>query len=217
MGFMSAWAISSHAEQAIADLSPRLLPAMQADRADPDAERSWLAWRQNPLPDHRSWYSLGGEDGRDGRARAEATAIESFRSLTAPGSHVDEVCGGMADPSFHVLDDVWEGQGEDEMFISVHSKEYGVSSLFHAIGPTRAALLPGWCGNFLLTPAQVRAALPLVERALTFTPAERAAVEAQDWLEYGEDEESVLDGPLRVWRRATHEGLGLCGVAVHVC
>lgn len=29
-------------------------------------------------------------------------------------------------------------------------------------------------------------------------------------------EESVLDGPLRVWRGAVAKGYGLCGVAVHV-
>ncbi|MEX0172140.1 hypothetical protein [Streptomyces sp. LMG1-1-1.1] len=35
----------------------------------------------------------------------DAAAIESFRTLTAPGRHVDDVCGGMSDPSFHVLED----------------------------------------------------------------------------------------------------------------
>ncbi|MFF7438353.1 hypothetical protein [Streptomyces sp. NPDC008122] len=210
MGFTSAWAISSHTDQVVTDLSPRLLPAMRADRAHPDAERRWSAWREDPLPDFRIWYALGRAD-KDAWA-----AVGSFQDLTAPGRHVDEVCAGSVDPSFSVLDDVWEGQDEDGMFISVHSKEYAVSSLFHAIGPARAALLPGWCGTFLLTAAQVRESLPRVERALTFTPAERAAAEAQDRLDYIKDEESVLDGPLRVWRTAARRGLGLCGVAVHV-
>ncbi|MEU0402383.1 hypothetical protein ABZ318_19510 [Streptomyces sp. NPDC006197] len=208
MGFTSAWAISSHTDEVVTDLGPRLLPAMRADRAHPDAGRRWSAWQRQPLPDHRTWYSPDGE-ARD--------AIASFQALTAPGRHVDDVCDGSTDPSFHVLDDVWEGQDEDGMFISVHHKEYAVSSLFHAIGPTRAALLPGWCGTFLLSAAQVRASLPLVERALTLAPTERAAVEDQDWLDYTEGEESVLDGPLRVWRAAARQGLGLCGVAVHLC
>ncbi|GGU06523.1 hypothetical protein GCM10010289_29650 [Streptomyces violascens] len=29
-----------------------------------------------------------------------------------------------------------------------------------------------------------------------------------------DDEESVLDGPLRIWRHAAKCGLGLCGVSV---
>ncbi|MET7477152.1 hypothetical protein ABZT17_22660 [Streptomyces sp. NPDC005648] len=49
--------------------------------------------------------------------------------------------------------------------MSVQSKEWAVAALFHAIGPVRAALLPGWCGNFLLSSAEVRATLPDVERA----------------------------------------------------
>ncbi|MGW8763615.1 hypothetical protein ACWGN5_14050 [Streptomyces sp. NPDC055815] len=214
MGFTSAWGISSHTDEAVAGLSATLLPAMRADRAHPEAERRWRRWQRDPLPDHRTWYAFGSGDGD---RRADPAAIESFRELTAPGAQVDDVCGGMADPSFYVLDDVWEGQDEEGVFLSVHSKEYAVSSLFHAIGPARAALLPGWCGTFLLTAAEVRASLPLVERALAFTPAERAAAEDQDWLFYGEREESVLDGPLRVWRTAARQGLGLCGVSVHLC
>ncbi|WP_369148328.1 hypothetical protein [Streptomyces sp. R44] len=214
MGFTSAWGISGHTDEVIAGLSATLLPAMRADRAHPEAERRRREWQREPLPDYRTWYALGRGDGD---RRADPDAIESFRELTAPGGRVDDVCGGMADPSFHVLDDVWEGQDEESMFISVHSKEYAVSSLFHAIGPVRAALLPGWCGTFLLTSAEVRESLPLVERALTFTPAERAAAEDQDWLSYGEREESVLNGPLRIWRTAARQGLGLCGVSVHLC
>ncbi|MFF3838047.1 hypothetical protein [Streptomyces sp. NPDC001930] len=204
MGFTSAWAISGHTDEGIADLTPRLLPAMRADRDSPDAARRWQDWQRAPLPDHRTWYTNYGPE------------IESFYELTAPGAHVDDVCAGRTDPSFYVVDDVWEGQSEDSVFISVHSKEYAVSSLLHALGPSRAALLPGWCGTFLLTPAQVAASLPHVERAFAFTPDERAAAEAQDWLDYATGEESVLDGPLRVWRTAARTGMGLCGLSVHL-
>ncbi|MFD8971283.1 hypothetical protein [Streptomyces sp. NPDC059593] len=205
MGFTSAWAITGHTEEGIANLAPRLLAAMRADRNHPDAERRWAEWEECPLPDHRTWYDT------DRRA-----AVESFLELTAPGVHVDAMCDGRADPSFSVVDDVWDGQSEDSMFITVHRKEYAVSSLFHALGPTRAGLLPGWCGTFLLTPAQVAGSLPHVERALAFTSAERSEAESQDWLEYVDGEESVLDGPLRVWRTAAHRGMGLCGLSAHL-
>ncbi|MFJ5073213.1 hypothetical protein ACIP8Z_01230 [Streptomyces sp. NPDC088553] len=204
MGFISAWAISAHTDEDIADLAPRLLPAMRADRDSPDAPRRWQDWQRAPLPDHRTWYENHGPE------------IESFHELTAPGAHVDDMCGGRTDPSFYVVDDVWDGRSEDLMFLSVHSKEYAVSSLLHALGPSRAALLPGWCGTFLLTPAQVAASLPHVERAFTFTPDERAAAEAQDWLSYAPGEESVLDGPPRLWRTAARTGMGLCGLSVHL-
>ncbi|MGW1931803.1 hypothetical protein [Streptomyces sp. NPDC001919] len=204
MGFTSAWAISAHSDADLAHLGPRLLPAMRADRDDPEAAVRWRAWQRAPLPDHRTWYDHYGP------------AIESFHRLTAPGRHVDDLCGGRTDPSFHALDDLWDAQDEDGVFLSVHSKEYAVSSLFHALGPSRAALLPGWCGTFVLTATQVAASLPHVERAFAFTPSQRAAAEAQDWLDYAAGEESVLDGPLRVWRTAVRGGTGLCGVSVHL-
>ncbi|MFC9796936.1 hypothetical protein [Streptomyces sp. NPDC057695] len=205
MGFTSAWAISAHPDAYIAHLGPRLLPAMRADRDSPEAAVRWGEWQRAPLPDHRTWYDDYGP------------AIESFQRLTAPGTHVDDLCAGRTDPSFYVVEDLWDGQDEDSVFLSVHSKEYAVSSLFHALGPSRAALLPGWCGTFLLTAAQVAASLADIERAFSFTPSERAAAETQDWLDYTTGEESVLDGPLRVWRTAARAGTGLCGVSVHLC
>ncbi|MEU6760677.1 hypothetical protein [Streptomyces sp. NPDC046685] len=214
MGFTSAWAITSHSDAVISELSPRLLPAMLADRAAPRARQRWEQWQQASLPDFDTWYAPAASPAF---TASDAAAIESFRELTSPGDNVDEVCSGRADPEFYVVDDVWAEQEEHGIFISVHSKEYAVASFFHALGPVRAALLPGWCGNFLLTSEHVRQSLPSVERALSFTDAERVSAEAQDWLRYSDGEERVLDGPLRLWRAAAREGLGLCGVAVHVC
>ncbi|MFH9353163.1 hypothetical protein [Kitasatospora sp. NPDC017646] len=142
--------------------------------------------------------------------------MDSFRELTAPGLNVDDLCSGLVDPDFSAVDVVWADLPEKALFVSVKSKDYAVASFFHAIGPARAALLPGWCGNFVLTSAQVRQTLPRVERALAFTRDERSAADAQDWLYYSPSDECVLDGPLRLWRAAADNGLGLCGLAVHV-
>ncbi|KPI01908.1 hypothetical protein OV450_4798 [Actinobacteria bacterium OV450] len=54
MGFTSAWSISSHPDSTIAELTPRLAPAMRADRAHPAARSRWEAWRRAPLADHRT-------------------------------------------------------------------------------------------------------------------------------------------------------------------
>ncbi|MFF2146383.1 hypothetical protein [Kitasatospora sp. NPDC058190] len=210
MGITSVWAITSHPDPFISDLSPHLLPAMEADRSQPLAQQRWELWQQAPLPDYRTWYRSPGFTAADG------AAVESFRELTAPGLNVDDLCSGLVDPDFSAIDDVWADLPGEGMFVSVNSKDYAVRSFFHAIGPARAALLPGWCGNFLLTSAQVRQTLPHVERALAFTPDERSAADAQDWLYYVPRDECVLDGPLRMWRTAAENGLGLCGLAVHV-
>ncbi|MFE6843943.1 hypothetical protein [Streptomyces sp. NPDC057686] len=208
MGFTSAWSISSHPDAVIAELGPRLAPALEADRTNPAARLRWEAWQSAPLPDHRTWYT----------DRAQADAIDSFWSLTRPGEHVDDLCNGITDPEFHVVQDLWEPEPDPaDMFVSVHRKDYAVAALFHAIGPGRAALLPGWCGNVILTAAEVRRTLPGVERALTFTRGERVRVAARDWLDYGAREERVTEGPLRVWRSAATAGRGLCAVALHLC
>ena len=214
MGITGAWAVSAHEDAIIAELAPRFLPVIEADRADPVARRRWDAWRRAPLPDFRTWYvTYGGNDYNS----PEARAIRSFQELTAASPRVIDACYGSKDDRFFVGEDIWEQQPEmDQMFLSIQSKEYPVAALFHAIGPQRAAQLPGWCGNFLLTSTEVRRSLPRVARALTFSPDERRAVDAQDWLDYLAEEENIIDGPLRIWRWAAAAGLGLCGLALHI-
>ncbi|MEV6397012.1 hypothetical protein AB0M39_19865 [Streptomyces sp. NPDC051907] len=209
MGITSAWAISAHEDDVIAELAPRFLPVIEAERNDPAARRRWDAWRRAPLPDYRTWYA--GDDG------AAASAVESFRELTCAGERVIDACYGGGEDDFYVVDDVWGRQADPAgMFLAVHSKEYAVASLFHAIGPRRAAELPGWCGDFLLDSHEVRRSLPRVEAALTFDLRQRVAVDDQDWLDYLPGEENVVDGPVRVWRHAAAEGLGLCGLSLHL-
>ncbi|MEU6663845.1 hypothetical protein [Streptomyces sp. NPDC046821] len=213
MGITTAWAISSHDDQLIEKLGPRIRPLVEAERDCPDARRRWRHWHRNPLPDYRTWWDPYGRSSAE-----EAENLDCFRELTACGEHVQKLYDGLSpDDDFHLVRDVWEETADtDVMFMSVQSKDYAIASLFHAIGPRRAALLPGWCGNFLLTSAQVREALPRVERALTFTAEEEAVARDQNWVGYDPDEESVLEGPLRVWRQAVGAGLGLCGVAVTI-
>ncbi|GAA0617632.1 hypothetical protein [Streptomyces crystallinus] len=212
MGFTSAWSISAHHDAFITDaLAPRLLPLIAAERDDPLARERWDRWRREPLPDFRTWWKPFGRS-----ERGEVDALNSFHELTASGERVQKMYDGLSpEDDFCLLTHVWDlVTDERDVFLSVQSKEFALRSFFHAIGPVRAALIPGWCGNFLLTSAEVRRTLPAIERALDFTPEERAAVEDQDWLDYREGEESVLDGPLRMWRQAAEGGRGLCGVAV---
>lgn len=210
MGITSAWSISAHDDDFISALAPRLLPLIAAERDEPLARERWERWRREPLPDFRTWWKPFGQF-----RRSEADALESFLELTASGEHVQKLYDGLPPDDFSLLHGVWERITDaEDIFLSVQSKEYALRVFFHAIGPDRAVLLPGWCGNFLLTSAQVRQTLPAVEQALRFTAQERAQAEDQDWLAYGDDEESVLDGPLRMWRQAAAQSRGLCGVSV---
>ncbi|MER6432599.1 hypothetical protein ABT272_33465 [Streptomyces sp900105245] len=198
MGITTAWSITAHDDSFIAELAPRALPLIEAERNEPLARDRWARW------------TAGG---------VTAEPSEEFLDLVRGGGHVQRMYDGLSeDDPFSLLDDVW-GQEDigDRVFLAVRSKDWAVWSFFHAVGPDQAALLPGWCGTFLLTSAEVRDTLPDVERALTFRPADRAVAERRDWLEYSDGEESVLDGPLRLWRLAARRGLGLCGVSVVIC
>ncbi|GGZ24704.1 hypothetical protein GCM10010300_80210 [Streptomyces olivaceoviridis] len=212
MGITSAWSVSAHDDDFISALGPRLLPLIGAEREQPFARERWERWRREPLPDFRTWWEHSGQ-----ARRSEADALESFLELTASGEHVQKLYDGLPPDDFSLLNGVWDRIADaEDIFLSVQSKEYALRSFFHAIGPARAILLPGWCGNFLLTSSQVRETLPAVEQALGFTAKERAQAEDQDWLDYGDGEESVLDGPLRMWRQAAADARGLCGVSVTI-
>lgn len=194
MGITTAWSISAHDDAFIGELAPRLLPLIDAERGEPFAQERWERWTAGDPADEPSAELL---------------------DLLCGGGHVQKMYDGLScDDPFSLLDDVWGQDGiEDRLFLSVHSKDWAVQSFFHAIGPARAALLPGWCGNLLLSSGDVRDALPRVERALSFSPAERAAAQGRDWLGHSPGDESVLDGPLRMWRLAADTGMGLCGVS----
>ncbi|QHC21726.1 hypothetical protein [Streptomyces sp. GS7] len=221
MGITSAWGISPHDDSVISALEPRMRPLIESVRALPESRERWQRWAAEPLPDWRGWYGRGGGAGRAAmpereRERIDAL-IDSFHDLTRAGPFDEFYDGRDDDDDFSILNDVWSDDfGELVPFLAVHSKDYAVPALFHAIGSRRAALIPGWIGNFVLSAEQVRQSLPQIEAAFSFTAKQRAAAEDQLWLDERPGEESVLDGPLRCWREAAAHGLGLCGAAVHV-
>ncbi|MGW3039864.1 hypothetical protein ACWC9T_07365 [Kitasatospora sp. NPDC001159] len=108
------------------------------------------------------------------------------------------------------------GSGSDGTCTVVARKASPVAALFYALGADSAALLPGWCGDFLLTADGVRAALPDAERALRLDGERRASVldRIAEWMTgMGDDPEfaagDLLDGPLRVLQHAAKAGLGV--------
>lgn len=207
MGITSAWSITAHDDDVIASLVPRVQPLIERHRESPEAQRAWQAWCADPLPDHRGWRDL---PSRSVRAEAVAAFLRLTSEIPLNELHCCDDCG------FHLYD-IWEASAEAvPPYVAVFTKDYALSALFHAIGPTRAAQLPGWCGDFLLTSDEVRRTLPAVEEALTFSLRDRVVVQERVWLDYHEDEEPVLDGPLRAWRQAASAGLGLFGANVHI-
>jgi hypothetical protein len=111
---------------------------------------------------------------------------------------------------------VWERTDRDiEMVFAVLRKTDQVSALWWVLGPERAAALPGWCGDMILTPEEVRTALPAIERAFTWTPTRSAAVLAEltEIVEAKNAEQLLTEVP-RLWREAAAAGRGIVATRV---
>lgn len=116
-----------------------------------------------------------------------------------------------ADPD--MLYAVWEECGRAGPCAAVPARNrYPVLGLAHGLGPERMAGLPGWFGDVVLGPEEVRAALPAVEAAFDLAGAERSAVERRALEALRTDDlGGLLDAVLPVWRAAAAAGHGLIG------
>lgn len=127
----------------------------------------------------------------------------------------DEQAEAMKD---ELLNLVPRQEGAD-LFCAAARKGDPAAALQYALGPGAAYALPGWFGDFILDANEVRGAIPAVETALALPPVQRKAVEARitEWMsamtdasDHGAGE--LIDGPLRVLRRAAEHGLGAVGL-----
>ncbi|MFF4340238.1 hypothetical protein ACFY00_09905 [Kitasatospora sp. NPDC001540] len=115
----------------------------------------------------------------------------------------------------------WLEEPEPELFFAgVVRKAFPFGALAYGVGPGAVLALPGWFGEFVLTADQLRARLPEFEAVLERSGEERERVldRVRAWLaDLGDAPdypvEELLDGPLRVARRAAARGWGLVGVA----
>ncbi|MER7753170.1 hypothetical protein [Kitasatospora sp. NPDC097643] len=123
------------------------------------------------------------------------------------------------DDHIEVVFEAWEAGHHTGPYLHASCrKSYPMAGLAHGLGPERFAALPGWFGDLLLDPDEVRATLPAVEAALTLDGETRAAViaRASEVLVEGFNEgaDALLDGILWMWRAAAEAGHGLIGAQV---
>jgi hypothetical protein len=109
-----------------------------------------------------------------------------------------------------------EGPG---LYVTAVRKVRPAVALRYGLGGEAASSSPGWFGDFLLTPEEVRQVLPLAEAALALTAPQRASVLARidEWMSgLGEspdfDVAELLDRPLGVLRHASENGAGAAGL-----
>ncbi|MER7753171.1 hypothetical protein [Kitasatospora sp. NPDC097643] len=129
---------------------------------------------------------------------------------------LDVACGPLGE-HLDVLYEAWDGCADAGAGLAVSARNrYPVAGLAHGLGPERFAALPGWFGDLLLDPDEVRASLPAVEAAFALdatayeAAVDRAYVLLNDAYRLGE----LFDGVLPVWRAAAEAGHGLIGAQI---
>ncbi|MEU0844357.1 hypothetical protein ABZ370_33445 [Streptomyces sp. NPDC005962] len=199
MGMSSFWAVGALGAEDIGELARRAAPAIAAAAARPSAVAAWGRWERDA--------ARGGGAvpvwGADGYNTEEALHLYGMVDDSAFDA-LDRSC------ELHVMEWWDRFDGDVDPFIVAVRKDNPVAALFHGLGPARAAALPGWAGDAVVTSAGVRRLLPAVEGAFALTGAERARALARigDWPGDQEPEE-LLDGPPRVWQDAAGAGMGL--------
>jgi hypothetical protein len=202
------WLIAAMPEERVKELAPRFHSAVDRHAAQAEHQTAWRNWCESPdlvpgrfpglLPEAPRLYS-------------PLPAVAAFEALVGetPWDNL-----GAERINFYAAENYFDSV---EPVCVLVRKGSPVAALFHGIGPARARLLPGWLGNFLLMPDEVRDLEPQINEALTM-PAEehaRALQRIRDWLnamgDSGDKEaDQLISGPLRTWRAAVQANAGLC-------
>ncbi|MCC9310071.1 hypothetical protein LN042_23885 [Kitasatospora sp. RB6PN24] len=186
MSFMGTWCLVPVDADTIDHYAPLLRPAIDEEAAQ---SSEFLQW----------WRTLA--DTKEAR--------HQFMEAAAPGALAEHIC---------VVYEAWN-RGHDASLppiVVTVRKRFPAAALAYAVGPERFLQIPGWLGDLVLSPEQVRQALPAIERAFAWNPQERsrAAQRLDDTLRdegSQEDIDALLDGIPPLWRAAADAGRGVLG------
>ncbi|MEV7775432.1 hypothetical protein [Kitasatospora sp. NPDC086791] len=188
MSFLGMWCLVPMRADAITEYAPALAPAIEAEAALPSST-AFLRW----------WRTEGSTE----------TTRHDFIEAAAPSALDEQICR---------VYEAWERGRDDALpHLAVATRNsYPAAALAFALGPERFADLPGWFGDLILTPEQVRITLPVVERVFTWTAASRPPARellAAALRDEGDqtDINALLEGVPPVWRAAAEAGRGLLG------
>ncbi|MFJ9774243.1 hypothetical protein ACIRVF_23865 [Kitasatospora sp. NPDC101157] len=156
----------------------------------------------------------------DGHAAEPGNAALRRRWERGEGFGADELEALVSGPfgwdvNVNGLYDAWNDCGTEigpALCVSARNR-YPVLGLAHALGPERLAGLPGWFGDLVLTPEEVRAALPAVEGVFDLDGTARAAAKERAYEVLGDSDDvpALFDAVVPVWRAAVEAGRGMIG------
>ncbi len=188
MSFLGMWCLLPMTADAITQYTPDLQPAIDAEATQPRS-RDLLQW----------WHEKGS---------SEETRHQLIEAA-APSALDEQIC---------LVYEAWEHGRDDSLPRLVVSarNSYPAAALAYALGPERFAHMPGWFGDLILTPEQVRQTLTAIEQAFTWNTQNRRQAEqrlAAALRDEGDqaDIDALLDGVPPVWRAAAAADRGLLG------
>ncbi|WP_329586863.1 hypothetical protein OG500_36795 [Kitasatospora sp. NBC_01250] len=188
MSFLGMWCLVPMKAEAITRYAPELRPAIEDEAAHPTS-KDLLRW----------WQEVGSTE----------ASRHDFVESAAPSALDERIC---------LVYEAWNhGRDESLPYLAASARNsFPAAALAFALGPERFAQLPGWFGDLILTPAQVRDTLPAVEHAFTWSPQSRPHAEhllTAALRDEGTraDIDTLLDGVPPVWRAAAEAGRGLLG------
>ncbi|MFI1092882.1 hypothetical protein [Streptomyces sp. NPDC020917] len=211
MSVIGVWVIGTVSDERVAEVLRAAVessppPRPQAANRDVSGPLAW--WRDRAdasmfsksATDHGGWVAEGDayrlNDFLDG-CRADSEQVEALRDAVL---------------------ELFPPEGDEGLFAATARKASPFAALAYALGPDATLQLPGWFGDFLLDSGEVGPRLLAAEEALALTGSRRREVveRIHAWMTGlgdapGHDAEELLDGPLRVLRRAARTGQGVAG------
>ncbi|KJS55830.1 hypothetical protein VM98_10775 [Streptomyces rubellomurinus subsp. indigoferus] len=112
---------------------------------------------------------------------------------------------------------VWEDCAGLRPYGAVSARNrFPMLGLAHALGPERIRELPGWFGDLVLSPDEVRSTLPAVEALFALDGAARVEAErrAEQALRSADPVGDLFDTAVPIWRAAAEGGHGLIGAQI---
>lgn len=204
MSTSGVWVVAALEGQDVTRLTSRFRAALAAHTSDPEVRERWQRWAD--APELVTGY----------RPESPNSLHQVLDEASLSFLELDDIPIAQAGSLIH---DCWNSASQqvDPACITAR-KAAPVLALFYGLGPERAAKIPGWCGNFLLTPAECQAALADIETILAPSQPQWSQTLARInfWLtkvgDANSDADQMTSKVLECWRAAAAKGLGLCGI-----
>jgi hypothetical protein len=194
------WILTTVADEQITAWRERYADELAAAA---DGREKALAW----------WQALGDE------AFLRPLSDGRWQKTEAGFAFADLFWEGVPDELAHEVMAAADPAGDSGRSVTAARKGAPAAALYQALGAADGARMPGFLGDFLIAADEIAVVLPEVERILGGARRADVVERAGRWLQYAADDAAsdapeIVDGLLRVLRRAAEQGMGAAAVSM---